>query len=62
MSTADLGIAIGALALIAFVNWFFLGRRHDAVAVAATGGPVDVTVRVEADIVPEENADRAWRA
>jgi plastocyanin domain-containing protein len=52
MSTADLGIAIGALALIAFVNWFFLGRRHDAVAVAATGGPVDVTVRVEGGYSP----------
>jgi plastocyanin domain-containing protein len=52
MSGADLGIAVGALALIAFVNWFFLGRRHDAVAVAATGGPVDVTVRVEGGYSP----------
>ena len=53
MTPLDWAIAASAIALIAFVNWFFLGARK-AVAVAATvpGGVVDVTVRVEGGYSP----------
>jgi P-type Cu+ transporter len=53
MTPLDWAIAASAIALIAFVNWFFLGARK-AVAVAATvpGGAVDVTVRVEGGYSP----------
>ena len=53
MTPIDWAIAIGAIALIAFVNWFFLGARK-AVAVAATapGGVIDVTVLVEGGYSP----------
>src|SRR4051812_37846748 len=54
MSGLDWGIAAGAIALIAFVNWFFLGsKRKPAIAVAAApGGIVDVTVLVEGGYTP----------
>jgi plastocyanin domain-containing protein len=53
MTPADIGIAVTALALIALVNWYFLGARRDAVAIAATGSdPIDVTVRVEGGYSP----------
>lgn len=53
MTPLDWGIAVGALLLIAFVNWFFLGRRRAAVAAApAAGGVVDVTVVVEGGYTP----------
>ena len=53
MTPLDWAIAAAALALIAVVNWFFLGSRK-AVAVAATvpGGVVDVTVLVEGGYSP----------
>jgi plastocyanin domain-containing protein len=53
MTPLDWAIAASAIALIAFVNWFFLGSRK-AVAVAADvpGGVVDVTVRVEGGYSP----------
>ena len=54
MSPLDWGIALAAIALIAFVNWFFLGSKGKPVAVAAAqpGGVVDVTVRVEGGYTP----------
>jgi len=52
MSPVDLAIAIGAVALIALVNWYFLGPKHDRVAISATEGSVDVTVRVEGGYSP----------
>ena len=54
MTPADWGIAIGALILIAFVNWFFLGAKRKPVAMAAAspGGVVDVTVLVEGGYTP----------
>jgi plastocyanin domain-containing protein len=53
MTPTQLGIAIGALALIALLNWFFLGKRRDTLAVAAgSGGPLDITVRVEGGYSP----------
>src|SRR6186713_865066 len=54
MSPLDLGIALSAVALIAFVNWFFLGPKGGAAVVAAPqpGGIVDVTVRVEGGYTP----------
>jgi Cu+-exporting ATPase len=53
MTPLDWAIGAAAIALIAFVNWFFLGARK-AVAVAATvpGGIIDVTVRVEGGYSP----------
>lgn len=53
MTPLDWGIAITAVVLIAFVNWFFLGRKRAAVAtVAAPGEAVDVNVRVEGGYSP----------
>lgn len=54
MTPLDWGIAVGALLLIAFVIWFFLGPKgKTAVAAApATGGLVDVTVLVEGGYTP----------
>ena len=52
MTPMDWGIAGAALALIALVNWFFLGPRKAAVAMAGSGGTVDVTVRVEGGYSP----------
>ena len=53
MSPTDWGIAVAALLLIAFTNWYFLGKKTAAVVAAATpGGPVDVAVRVEGGYSP----------
>jgi plastocyanin domain-containing protein len=53
MTPLDWTIAAAAIALIAFVNWFFLGSKGTAVAVAAApGGLVEVTVRVEGGYTP----------
>ena len=53
MTPLDLAIAGSAIALIAFVNWFFLApRRAVAAAAAAPGGVVDITVRVEGGYSP----------
>jgi plastocyanin domain-containing protein len=54
VSALDWAIAIGALTLIAFVNWFFLGSKGTrAVAAAApAGGVVEITVIVEGGYTP----------
>jgi plastocyanin domain-containing protein len=53
MTPLDWGIAAAAIALIAFVNWFFLGGKGKPVAVAPTSdGSVDVTVVVEGGYTP----------
>lgn len=54
MTPADWAIAVAAIALIAFVNWFFLGKRGTPVVAAAAqpGGIVDVTVLVEGGYTP----------
>lgn len=53
MTPLDWTIALGAVALIVLINWYFLGRRTAAVATAsAPGGAVDVTVRVEGGYSP----------
>ena len=54
MSPTDWAIAVAAIALITFVNWFFLGHRGRPVVAAATqpGGLVDVTVLVEGGYTP----------
>jgi P-type Cu+ transporter len=54
MTPLDWAIAATAIALIAFVNWFFLAPKGSAVVAAATapGGVVEVTVRVEGGYTP----------
>jgi plastocyanin domain-containing protein len=54
MSPLDLGIALSAVALIALVNWFFLGPKGGGAVIAAPqpGGIVEVTVRVEGGYTP----------
>jgi len=53
MAPIDWAIGLGAVALIAFVLWYFLGgKSRVAVAASAPGGPVDVTVRVEGGYSP----------
>jgi plastocyanin domain-containing protein len=54
MTPFEWSVAIGAISLIAFVNWFFLGKKEKPVAVSATapGGVVDVAVRVEGGYTP----------
>ena len=53
MTPLDWAVAAGAVALIALVNWFFLGSKGTtAVAAAAPGGAVEVTVRVEGGYTP----------
>jgi plastocyanin domain-containing protein len=53
MSATDWGIAVGAVALIALINWFFLGRRRTAVVAAdSAGGMVDVHITVEGGYSP----------
>ena len=54
MSPLDWAIAIAAITLIAFVNWFFLGSKGAPVVAAAAspGGVVDVTVLVEGGYTP----------
>lgn len=54
MTPLDWGIAATAALLIALINWYFLGPKKAAVAVAANGGVVDVTVRVEGGYSPAE--------
>ena len=53
MTPLDWGIVAAAAALIALTNWYFLGPKKAAVA-AATGGVVDLTVRVEGGYSPSE--------
>lgn len=54
MSPFDWVIALGAIALIGFVNWFFLGGkgRPAVAAAAAPGGVVDVTVVIDGGYTP----------
>lgn len=54
MSPLDWAIALTAIALIAFVNWFFLGSKGTPVVIAAAapGATVDVTVVVEGGYTP----------
>jgi P-type Cu+ transporter len=54
MTPLDWSIAIGALLLIAFVLWFFLGSKGKpaVAAAAAPDGIVDVTVLVEGGYSP----------
>ena len=54
MAPLDWAIALAAIALIAFVNWFFLGKKGAPVVAAAAqpGGVVDVTVVVEGGYTP----------
>ena len=52
MSPQDWVIAIAAVALIALINWFFLGRRRAVVAAPSHAGTVDVNVRVEGGYTP----------
>ena len=53
MTPLDWAIAISAIALIAFVNWFFLASKGTAVvATTAPDGVVEVTVRVEGGYTP----------
>lgn len=56
MTPSDWWIAFAAAVLIALINWYFLGPRKTAVAAAAPGGIVDVTVRVEGGYTPAEIA------
>ena len=51
MSPSDWMLVIGAVALIAVVNWYFLGDKGGA-AVAATGNAADITIRVEGGYTP----------
>lgn len=54
MTPIDWSIAAAALALIAAVNWFFLGSKGTAVAAAAAqpGGVIDVTVVIDGGYSP----------
>jgi plastocyanin domain-containing protein len=53
MTGLDWVIAASAIALIIFVNWFFLGGKGAPVVAAASAeGVVDVTVRVEGGYSP----------
>ena len=53
MSPLDIAIAVAAIALVALVNWYFLGPKGaPVVAAAAVGGIVDVTVLVEGGYTP----------
>ena len=53
MSAADWGIALVAVAVIALINWYFLGKKPAVVATAtAAGGTVDIDVRVEGGYSP----------
>ena len=53
MTPLDWSIAAVAIALIAFVNWYFLGSKGSPVVAApAVGGIVDVTVVVEGGYTP----------
>jgi len=53
MSPQDWAIVIGAIALIGWVNWYFLGARGGAaVAATAVGNTADITIRVEGGYTP----------
>ena len=54
MTPLDWAIAIGAIALIALVNWFFLGSkgRPAVAAPVQPDGAVDVTVVVDGGYTP----------
>lgn len=53
MTTMDWLLLTGAAALIALVNWYFLGhKRRQPVAAVRVGGTADVTIRVEGGYTP----------
>ena len=53
MTPLDWAVAAAALALIALINWYFLGKKTAAVvAPAPAGGAVEVTVTVEGGYSP----------
>ena len=52
MTGIDWAIALAALALIALVNWYFLGRRTKTVAAAVTSGAQAITIRVDGGYSP----------
>lgn len=53
MSADEMLVAVGGLALIAWINWyFFLAGRREAVASAAAGGVQEVTITVRGGYDP----------
>lgn len=53
MSPQDWLLVTGAVALIALVNWYFLGARGGApVTAAAVGNTAEITIRVEGGYSP----------
>jgi plastocyanin domain-containing protein len=53
VSPADWGIAVAAIAAIGLINWYFLGKKPAAVVASpASGGAVEVNVRVEGGYTP----------
>lgn len=53
MDTAQIGVLIGGLALIAFTLWFFFGPRASEKATAGVGGAQEITVVVKGGYSPD---------
>ncbi len=53
MDTAQIGVLIGGLALIAFTLWFFFGPRASEKAAVGTGGAQEITVVVKGGYSPD---------
>ncbi len=53
MDTAQIGVLIGGLALIAFTLWFFFGPRASEKAVASASGAQEITVVVKGGYSPD---------
>ncbi|MFN2565883.1 MAG: cupredoxin domain-containing protein [Gemmatimonadaceae bacterium] len=53
MDAAEIGVAVGSVALIAFVLWYFFGPKEATTAVAGEGGVQEIKVTVKGGYSPD---------
>ena len=53
MDTAEVGVVIGGLALVAFILWYFFGPRERVAAAATDAGVQEVNVTVKGGYAPD---------
>ena len=61
MDTAEITVAVGGAALIAFILWFFFGKREAAAARSGAGGVQEVEIVVKGGYTPDRIEVRQGR-
>lgn len=61
MDASEIGVVVGAAALIAFVLWYFFGPKRATAAATGAGGVQEVKVTVKGGYAPDVIAVKAGR-